>query len=153
MLATSVYVIVAPTGRFTVSLMLPLPLAVKPEAPPLPTAVKVSLPTLAGRMSLTVAPVTLLGPLLLTTIVYVVEVPGVTVATPSVLVIERSATRLTVSLSVALLLPGIGSVTPAGAAMVAVLAIVPLALPATLALTVKVALPAVGSVRIAIPSP
>src|SRR5207253_1670807 len=134
MLATSVYVIVAPTGRSTVSLMLPLPLAVKPEAPPLPTAVKVSLPTLAGRMalavkpeapplptavkvslptlagrmSLTVAPVTLLGPLLLTTIVYIVEVPGVTVATPSVLVIERSATRLTVSLSVALLLPGVG---------------------------------------------
>src|SRR5439155_17788805 len=136
-------------ARFTVSLMLPLPLAVKPEAPPLPTAVKVSLPTLAGRMSLTVAPVTLLGPLLLTTIVYVVEVPGVTVTTPSVLVIERSATRLTVSLSVALLLPGVRSVTPTGAAMVAVLAMEPVALPATVALTVNVAVPPLSKFTLA----
>src|SRR5438105_472679 len=67
--------------------------------------------------------------------------PALTLATPSVLVIARSATRLTVSVSVALLLPGVGSVTPTGAAMVAVLAIAPLALPATVALTVKVAVP------------
>src|SRR5512132_372396 len=53
----------------------------------------------------------------------------------------RSAIRVTVSVSVALLLAGVGSVTPTGAAMVAVLAIEPLALPATVALTVKVAVP------------
>ena len=58
-----------PTGRLTVSLMLPLPLAVKPEAPPLPTALKLALAIAAGRMSLTVAPTTSLGPLLATTIV------------------------------------------------------------------------------------
>src|SRR4029077_9040936 len=67
--------------------------------------------------------------------------PALTLVTPSVLVIARSATRLTVSVSVALLLPGVGSVTPAGAATVAVLAIEPVALPAPLALTVNVAVP------------
>src|SRR5258706_533398 len=69
MLAMTVYVIVLPTGRLTVSLILPLPLAVKPDAPPLATAVNVSLVTAAGRTSPTLAPVTLLGPLLVTTIV------------------------------------------------------------------------------------
>src|SRR5437660_241022 len=53
----------------------------------------------------------------------------------------RSATELMVSVSVGLLLCGVGSVTPAGAAMVAVLLMVPLAAPATVALTVKVTLP------------
>src|SRR4029077_772605 len=91
MLATTVYVIVLPTGRLTVSLILPLPLAVKPDALPLATAVKVSLATAAGKVSVTVAPVTLLGPLLLTTIVYVVELPATTLVTPSVLVMARSA--------------------------------------------------------------
>src|SRR5438105_2361971 len=56
----------------------------------------------------------------------------------------RSATALMVSVSVALLLAGVGSVTPAGAAMVAVLLMVPLAAPATVALTVT--LPPDGSV-------
>src|SRR5215467_11425090 len=60
---------------------------------------------------------------------------------PSVLVIARSATRLTVSVAGALLLPGVVSVTPPGTVTVAVLAIEPVALPATVALTVKVAVP------------
>ena len=60
----------------TASLMLPVPLAVKPLAPPLCVAVKLSLATSAGIVSVTVAPVTLLGPALLTTIVYVVDAPG-----------------------------------------------------------------------------
>ena len=47
--------------------------------------------------------------------------------TPSVLLIDRSADAFSVSLSVAELLPGVGSVTPPGAATVAVLASVPLA--------------------------
>ncbi len=53
----------------TTSLMLPPPLAVNPDAPPAPTAVNVALWTAAGMTSATVAPSTLLGPLLLTTTV------------------------------------------------------------------------------------
>src|SRR5438093_4241272 len=75
--------------------------------------------------------------------------PALTLVTPSFLVIERSATRLTVSVSVALLFPGVGSVTPTGAAIVAVLAIEPVALPATVALTVKVAVPALSRFTLA----
>src|SRR5258708_3739874 len=69
MLATTVYVIVLPTAMLTVSLILPPPLAVKPDALPLATAVQVSLATAGGKGSVTVAPVTLLGPLLVTTMV------------------------------------------------------------------------------------
>src|SRR5215831_12579375 len=61
----------------------------------------------------------------------------------------RSATRLMVSVSVALLLPGVGSVTPAGVAILAVLAIEPVALPATVALTVKVAVPPLSRLTLA----
>src|SRR3954469_4015665 len=123
-----------PTGRFTVSLMLPLPLAV--QVPPLaPTHVQVAVSD-AGNVSATVAPVTALGPALLAVIVYVVVPPAVTVATPSVLVIDRSAVLLIVSLSVAELLPGVGSVTPAGAVTVAVFDNVPVALALIVALTV-----------------
>src|SRR5438093_242424 len=75
--------------------------------------------------------------------------PALTLVTPSFLVIERSATRLTVSVSVALLFPGVGSVTPTGAAIVAVLASEPLALPATVALTVNVAVPALSRFTLA----
>src|ERR1022692_4274289 len=73
--------------------------------------------------------------------------------TPLLLVIARSATRLTVSVSLALLLLGFGSVTPAGAATLAVLVIVPVALPATVAFTVKVTLPPDGSVGTTMPVP
>ena len=97
----------APLGRLTVSLMLPLPLAVKPEAPPLPTAVYVSLVIAAGRTSVTVAPVTLLGPLLQTTIVYVAGPPA-PVCSASILVMTRLAFGVRVSTSLAVLLPGSG---------------------------------------------
>jgi hypothetical protein len=70
-------VIELPTGMFTVSLMLPLPDAENPVAPPLATAVQVSLVIDAGNVSAIVAPVATLGPALLTTIVYVVVAPGV----------------------------------------------------------------------------
>ena len=49
------------------------------------------------------------------------------VVTPSVLVIDRSALAASVSLSVAELLPGVGSVTPPGAVTVAVLLKLPVA--------------------------
>ena len=48
-------------------------------------------------------------------------VPGVALAAKSVLVIDRSAIRARVSTSVAELLPGVGSVTPAGGVTEAVL--------------------------------
>src|SRR6185295_2432139 len=103
--------------------MLPEPLAV--QVPPLaPTHVHVAVIE-AGKVSATVAPVTELGPAFEAVIVYVTLPPGVAVVTPSVLVILKSAEGVRVSVSVALLLPGVGSVTPPGAVTVAVLLTVP----------------------------
>src|SRR5437879_2416275 len=104
----------------TVSLILPLPLAVNPEAPPVCVAVKLMPVKTAGKLSLTGAPVTLPGPLLVTTIVYVSAVPELTVPFPSVTVTLRSACKVSVSVSVALLLVRLLSVTPLGAVTVAV---------------------------------
>ena len=50
----AVYVVLPPAGRFTVSLMLPLPDAVH-VPPPAPTQVQVQV-SLAGKVSATVAP-------------------------------------------------------------------------------------------------
>ena len=49
-------------GIVTVSLMLPVPEPVKPEAPPFCEAVKVTPVSITGKVSLITAPVTLLGP-------------------------------------------------------------------------------------------
>ena len=68
-----------------------------------------------------VAPTTAEGPLLVATIVYDTGVPGTSTSEPSVLVIVRSAVTLRVSVSVAVLLAGVDSVTPVGAVIVAVL--------------------------------
>src|SRR3954469_17462350 len=57
---------------------------------------------------------------------------------------ERSALAASVSLSVAELLPGVGSVTPAGADTVAVLLSVPVAAAETAQLAVYVTLPPAG---------
>src|SRR5437870_649043 len=66
----------------------------------------------AGIVSLTTTPAgTVDGPLLVSVIVYVVEVPAVTLVTPSLLLIDRSADLFTVSVSDALLFPCVGSVT------------------------------------------
>jgi hypothetical protein len=91
---------------------------------------------LAGKVSATVAAVTFDGPAFVAVIVYVTLLPGTTVATPSVFVIERSAVGLSVSVSVAELLPGVGSVTPPGAVTVAVFERVPVAVAETVAVTV-----------------
>ena len=53
--------------------------------------------------------------------------PGVAVVTPSELVIDRFACGANVSVSVALLLPGVGSVTPAAGATLAMFASDPVA--------------------------
>ena len=68
--------------------------------------------------------------------------PGTTLAVPSVLVMARSATGgVTMSVSVAVLLAGLVSVTPAGAVTVAVLLIVPVADGLIWAIAVKVTVP------------
>ena len=66
----------------------------------------------AGMASVTVAPTgTVDGPLLVSVIVYVVDVPAVTAVTPSVLLTDRSADFVTVSVSLPLLFPLFGSAT------------------------------------------
>ena len=58
-----------PDGMLTVSLMLPFPAAVLPVAPPPATLVKATLLRAAGKESATVAPVAVLGPEFVTTMV------------------------------------------------------------------------------------
>src|SRR6266446_1682806 len=70
--------------------MFPDPLAAQ-VPPPAPRHVQVALVMAAGTVSATVAPFATLGPAFDATIVYVMDVPGTSVACPSVLVIERSA--------------------------------------------------------------
>src|SRR5450631_4045738 len=70
---------------------------------------------------------------------------------PSLLLRARFACALMVVLAVLLLLPAVLSLVPAGAAMVATLAIAPLT-PAV-PVTVKVTLPVLGRVGITIPAP
>src|SRR3954469_19077106 len=106
--------------------MLPLPEG-RQMPPPVLAQVQVQVSE-AGKVSVTMAPPDAsLGPALLTTIVSVNDPPAVTVVTPSVLVTPRSAWGENVSLSVAELLPGLGSVTLPGAVTVAVLVSRPLA--------------------------
>src|SRR6185436_15260233 len=93
--------------------------------PPAPTHVQTGEPSEAGAVSVTVAPVTAVGPLLVATMVYVIAWPATAVLTPSVFVIARSVPGVIVSTSVALLFPAIGSNTVA--ATVAVFESVPLA--------------------------
>ena len=88
--------------------MLPAPAAVQ-VPPPAPEQVQLQVSD-AGNVSATVTPGALLGPALLAVIVYVTLPPGTAVVTPSVLVIAMSACGTSVSVSVALLLPGTGSV-------------------------------------------
>src|SRR5262245_28346993 len=105
--------------------MFPEPDAVH-VPPPAPTHVHVAVND-AGNVSLTDAPGALLGPALDAVIVYVTDPPAVAVVTPSVLVKARRAAPTIVSVSVALVLPGVGSVVPAAVLTVAVLDHVPVA--------------------------
>src|SRR5262245_51735638 len=69
-------------------------------------------------------------------------------AVPSVLMSTRSAWGVGVPVSVQLLLPGTGSVTPDGGATVAVLASVPVKLGLTKSVSWKLAVPPVASVPV-----
>ena len=97
-----------------------------------------------GMASVTVAPVIVDGPAFEATTVYVTDVPGTSVVEPSVLVMTRSAVGVNVSLSVAVLLPGTGSVIPAPTDAVAVLVRVPVAPAATVPVMTNVAVPPTG---------
>jgi hypothetical protein len=107
----AVYVTFPPNGRFTASPMFPEPLAV--HVPPLRPAQAHVQVSDAGNASVTVAPMASLGPALLATIVYVSDPPGVAEVAPSVFVIERSASAVNVSVSVAELLDVFGSLNAA----------------------------------------
>src|SRR5512141_1866812 len=88
-----------------------------------------------GTVSVTDAPVAFDGPLLLTTIVYVIAVPAVYVDDPSVLLIARSVTAAGASVSVAVLLVRSGSVCCAPTATVAVFTRLPVVSAFTVPLT------------------
>src|SRR3954451_21516020 len=79
--------------------------------------------------------------------------PGTAEAAPSVLVIDRSPVGVSVSVSVAELLAGVGSVTDAGAETGAVFARVPVADAESVPVTVKVALPPGASVPVGLMLP
>ena len=132
-------VAVVPAGRLTVVLIEPLPEADVQPAPALGVHVHEVKAAPAGWVSVNVVAGALDGPPLLTVTVYVVDCPGITEATPSVLVTARSARGVSVSTSVAELFAAFVSVTPSGAETAAVLLSVPVAPAAMAVVTVKVA--------------
>ena len=120
------------------SLILPAPLVVKPVAPPVAEAVKVSLVKLAGNGSVMAAPVTLPGPVLLTTIVYVNDWPGMTLPVLGVMLEPPALSTLVIDrlarLSTSVAFFGV----PAGGVAVAVLVMVPVAVELTVPVTIYV---------------
>src|SRR5262245_36342332 len=109
-MAVRLNVTVPPTGTLTVELMLPLPAGALHVPPPAPMHVQVAPESAAASVSITVAPTALLGPALVTVIVYVTVEPGTTAVTPSVLAIPRSVTGAVIAVvAIAVLLPTAGS--------------------------------------------
>src|SRR5438034_470158 len=94
--------------------MFPDPLAVQ-VPPPAPTPLPVSLNT-SVNASATVAPDASVVPAFHALIVSTLLPYTTLFRSPSVFVTARSAREVTVSVSVAELFPGVGSVTPGGAA-------------------------------------
>ena len=124
-----------PGANVTAEETLPLPEAGHVE-PAVAAHVHVTPLRLPGTVSATVAPVTVDGPGFEATTVYVTTEPGTTVLRPSVFEIDTSAVGVKVSVSVAELLAEAGSVKPAGACTVAVLANEPVAAEETATTTV-----------------
>src|ERR1700730_17502081 len=119
-----------PEARVTVLSIVPVPEVEKPDAPVVPVAVKVSARIAEGKTSEILTPVAVLGPVLLTMIVYVIvpaaatePVAPVMLEPPrlSTFVTVRLAIGVSVSVSVAELLVRLVSVAPAGLVTVAVL--------------------------------
>jgi len=126
--------------EFVVVEMLPLPLPLS-QLPPL-DAEQVQLQPLSvpGNESLTPTPPTVNAAAFVAVIVYVVLLPAFRLVTPSVFVIDRSAAKAdTVSTSVTLLLPELGSFVYA---TVAVFEIEPEALLLTVQVAANVTVPA-----------
>ena len=136
----TVYVTDPPAGTLTTSAMSPVPEG-EHVAPPATAQDHDTFDSADGMPSATEAPTTFDGPAFVTTIVYDTAVPGTSVAEPSVLVTERSATATMEVVSVAVLLAGVGSTPGAGMATVAVFDRVPVKEAAIVALTVNVATP------------
>ena len=128
---------VPPAATSTSSAMLPAPLALPQTEPAVAVHDQVTPVNVAGIASLTATPAAADGPLLVTSMVYVVAAPGTAEICPSVLVIDRSPTGSTWVMSVAALFAVFGSVAPAGTSTCAVLVIVP-AVAVTVAVTVNV---------------
>jgi hypothetical protein len=117
-----------PPGSSTaavVQLMLVGVLALQFQPVPLGVAVVV-IPAGSGSL-IVIAPLVLVVPLLLTTIEYVPLCPTANAAGVAVFAIDSCCVPPLLSVSVALLLPALGSVTPAGAVTVAVFEIFPVA--------------------------
>lgn len=135
--AVSAYVAVPPTSNEIESLMLPEPLGAHDD-PDEAMQVHVALVSALGSESPTVAPVTLDGPLFVTSIVYVSGVPGTAATWPSVLVTARSTEGESGSVSVEELLAALGSETPEGVEIEAVFASEPVSVAAMVPLTMNV---------------
>ncbi len=125
--ATTTTVTTPPTGKVAARETSPEPLAVPQVAPLVAEQLQVDPTISAGNRSVIWAPSAVDGPLLATVIVYVVDVPGTTVDTPSVLVIDRSTEGVRLSTSVDELSEVSGSTTPMGSATVTVLVSKPVA--------------------------
>jgi hypothetical protein len=121
--------------------MLPLPPPAPHDEPVVAAHVQVTPVMAAGIASAIAAPVAVDGPAFETVIVYVMAVPGMAVAVPSVLLIERSPLGESVSVSVAVLLAAFDSVTPEGTFTVAILTSEPVEPDAIVAIIVNVAVP------------
>jgi hypothetical protein len=96
-------------------------------APPVTVQVHVAPTISGGNRSVIWALSAVDGPAFDTVMVYVVDVPGRTLVTPSVLVTDRSTNGVRSSVSVDVLSEVSTSATPAGGAVVAVLTSVPVA--------------------------
>lgn len=133
------------TARSTVVAILPDPLAAAHAFGEVAVHVQVTAVSAAGNVSATKAPVTIAGPLFVTTIVYVSCMPGTIVPEPFDFTISRSAVIPTVTGTLSELSPSTGSVVPAGRVTVAVFVIVPPGNDAaTVASTMIVATPDTG---------
>lgn len=141
-------VVVPPTGRLTVALMLPTPVTAGQVAPPVVVQVHVAPERDAGNVSVIVEPGAADGPAFEATMVYVTALPGTAEVIPSVLVIDRLALGFSVSVSVAELLAPDGSLLPAGAVMVAVFTSEDVAVDEMVAVTVNVAVPETARVTL-----
>ena len=109
--------------------------------------------TCPGSASVTVMPGEVDGPRFVTRIVYVSAPPGATGSGESLFASDRSARGVRPSVSVAVLLPGAGSSTPAGGATLAVFARVPVAAGAMVPVSTNVALPPASRSTLAAMSP